>query len=97
MKLSRLYSNRPVAFPPIRFNDGLNVVLAEIRDPENLNKDTHNLGKTTVALIIDFCLLKKRSKSFFLFKHEGLFGEFVFFLEVHLGDGRFVTIRRSVA
>lgn len=97
MKLSRLYSNRPSAFPPVLFNGGLNVVLAEIRDPENLNKDTHNLGKTTVAHIIDFCLLKKRNKSFFLFKHEDIFGEFVFFLEVHLGDGRFATIRRSVA
>lgn len=97
MKLSRLYSNRPEAFPAVRFNDGLNVVLAEIRDPENLNKDTHNLGKTTVAHVIDFCLLKKRSKSFFLFKHHDLFAEFVFFLEVNLGEGRFMTIRRSVA
>jgi uncharacterized protein YydD (DUF2326 family) len=69
MKLSKLYSNRHNSFPPIRFNDGLNVVLAEIRDPENLNKDTHNLGKTTIAQIIDFCLLKKRSASFFLFKN----------------------------
>lgn len=97
MKLSRLYSNRPTVFPAVRFNNGLNVVLAEIRDPENQNKDTHNLGKTTLAHIIDFCLLKERRKSTFLFKREDIFREFVFFLEVHLGDGRFVTIRRSVA
>jgi uncharacterized protein YydD (DUF2326 family) len=97
MKLSKLYSNRHNSFPPIRFNDGLNVVLAEIRDPENLNKDTHNLGKTTIAQIIDFCLLKKRSASFFLFKNESLFSGFVFFLEVCLGKGEFVTIRRSVS
>ncbi|MFN9638366.1 MAG: DUF2326 domain-containing protein [Synechococcaceae cyanobacterium] len=97
MKLSKLYSNLPNSFPPIRFNDGLNVVLAEIRDPENLNKDTHNLGKTTIAQIIDFCLLKKRSASFFLFKNDSLFSEFVFFLEVCLGQGELVTIRRSVA
>lgn len=97
MKLSRLYSNKPSVFPSIRFNEGFNVVLAEIRAPENLNKDTHNLGKTTVAHIIDFCLLKRRSGSFFLFKHEELFGEFVFFLEVNLGSDHFVTIRRSVA
>jgi uncharacterized protein YydD (DUF2326 family) len=97
MKLSRLYSNRQAMFPPVRFNETLNVVLAEIRDPANLNKDTHNLGKTTIAHIIDFCLLKKRNASFFLFKHEEVFSEYIFFIELHLGDDKFLTIRRSVA
>jgi uncharacterized protein YydD (DUF2326 family) len=97
MKISRLYSNRQEVFPPITFNDGLNVVLAEIRDPANLNKDTHNLGKTTIANLIDFCLLKKRSKGFFLFKHNGLFEDFTFFLELRIVPDRFVTIRRSVS
>jgi uncharacterized protein YydD (DUF2326 family) len=97
MKLSKLYSNQNNLFEPLCFNDGLNVVLAEIRDPANLNKDTHNLGKTTIAQIIDFCLLKKRSANFFLFKNESIFSEYVFFLEVNLGHDVFVTIRRSVA
>ena len=97
MKLSRIYSNRPEEFPPIRFNDGLNVVLAEIRDPANLSKDTHNLGKTTLAHLIDFCLLKSKKKQFFLMKHEDRFSQFVFFLELHLSEGRFITIRRPVA
>jgi uncharacterized protein YydD (DUF2326 family) len=96
MKLSKLYSNKPKAFEPIRFAPGLNVVLAEIRLPENRAKDTHNLGKTTLGRLIDFCLLMQRDPSFFLFKHESLFKEFVFFLEVELLDGTFVTIRRSV-
>ncbi len=96
MKLSRLYSNHPDVFPPLAFNTGLNVILAEIREPANLNKDTHNLGKTTVAGLIDFCLLKERRKTFFLFKREDLFKEFIFFLEIALPSGRFITIRRAV-
>lgn len=96
MRLSKLYSNKPDVFEPIRFAPGLNVVLAKIRLPENRAKDTHNLGKTTLGRLIDFCLLMKRDANFFLFKHEALFKGFVFFLEVGLLDGTFVTIRRGV-
>lgn len=96
MKLSRIYSNRDEAFTPIDFNDGLNVVLAEIRVPENRNKDTHNLGKTTLGLLLDFCLLARRDARMFLFKHEELFDDFVFYLELELESGSYVTIRRSV-
>lgn len=97
MRLSKLYSNKPAVFEPIRFVPGLNVVLAEIRLPENRAKDTHNLGKTTLGRLIDFCLLMQREASFFLFKHESLFKDFVFFLEIALLDGSFVTVRRGVA
>jgi uncharacterized protein YydD (DUF2326 family) len=96
MKLSRLYSNQPNLFAPIDFVPGLNVVLAQIRLPENMKKDTHNLGKTTIGRLIDFCFLSKRDDDFFLFKHPSLFGNFVFFLEVELLDGEYLTIRRSV-
>ncbi len=96
MKLSKIYSNKPKIFPPINFKQGLNVVLAEIRLPENKDKDTHNLGKTTLGRLIDFCLLLKRHKDFFLFKHSPLFDEFIFYIELELLDGTFLTIRRSV-
>ena len=96
MKLSRLYTNMPDKFEPVAFAPGLNVVLAEIRLPENRNKDTHNLGKTTLGRIIDFCLLSRRDPGFFLFKHEELFKDFVFFLEIALSDGSYVTVRRAV-
>lgn len=97
MKLSKLYSNKPNLFGPIDFRTGLNVVLAEIRLPENRNKDTHNLGKTTLTRMIDFCFLAGRDKDFFLFKNEDLFEDFVFFLEIGLADATYVTVRRSVA
>jgi len=96
MKLSKLYSNKSKLFEPVDFISGLNVVLAEIRLPENRNKDTHNLGKTTLGRLLDFCLLAKRSPKFFLFKHVELFKDFVFFLEVELADGSYVTVRRGV-
>lgn len=97
MKLSRLYSNRSDLFEPVEFVAGLNVVMAEIRLPENRNKDTHNLGKTTLGRLLDFGFLLGKDPNFFLFKHFDLFESFVFFLEVELEDASFVTIRRSVA
>lgn len=96
MKLSRLYSNKPDTFEPVDFVPGLNVIMAEIRLPENRNKDTHNLGKTTLGRLLDFCFLSRKDEKFFLFKHLDLFKEFVFFLEIELEDASFVTIRRSV-
>jgi uncharacterized protein YydD (DUF2326 family) len=96
MKLSKLYCSKSQIFNPINFLPGVNVVVAEIRLPENKSKDTHNLGKTTLGRVIDFCLLSSRDKNFFLLKHFDLFKELVFFLELELFDRSFVTIRRSV-
>lgn len=83
-------------FEPVEFEPGMNVVMAEIRLPENRNKDTHNLGKTTLGRLLDFGFLAKRDPKFFLFKHFDMFQEFAFFLEIELGDASFVTIRRNV-
>lgn len=96
MKLSRLYSNLPDKFAPVSFVDGLNVILAEIRLPENRDRDTHNLGKTTLGRLLDFCFLAGRNPQFFLFRYPALFEDFVFFLEVHLEPDSFVTVRRGV-
>jgi len=97
MKPSKLYSNRPADFAAVEFEPELNVVLAEIRLPENRNRDTHNLGKTTLGRLIDFGFLAGRDPKFFLFKHLDRFEEFVFFFEIELLDGGYVTVRRSVA
>ena len=97
MELSRLYSNLASVFEPIDFVPGLNVVLAKIRVPENRKKDTHNLGKTTLGRLLDFCFLDSKDTDFFLFKHYALFKEFVFFLEIELTDASYITVRRSVA
>lgn len=97
MRLSKIYSNQPGRFSAVSFAEGLNVILAEIRLPENKDKDSHNLGKTTLGRLLDFCLISKRDAKFFLFKHSDQFRSFVFFLEVKLDGDRYVTIKRSVA
>lgn len=96
MKLSRLYTNRSDLFEPVEFVASLNVVMAEIRLPENKDKDTHNLGKTSLGRLLDFTFLSKRNPKFFLFKHEDRFQDFIFFLEIELADASFVTVSRSV-
>ena len=96
MKLSKLYSNYPRRFAPVEFREGLNVVLGRVKNPTKQDKDTHNLGKTLFAQVIDFCLMKKNEKNFFLIKHEQ-FEDFVFFLEIETDSGEFITVRRSVA
>lgn len=97
MKLSKLYSNVPDSFEPVEFVPGLNVVMAEMRLPEDRKKDDHNLGKTTLGRLLDFGFLARREPNFFLFKHLELFQDFIFFLEIELENASFVTIRRSVA
>lgn len=96
MKLSKLYSNKPDIFGAITFNPGLNVIKAEIRLPENKNKDTHNLGKTTLGRLLDFCLLSRRDKKSFLFRNVDQFRGFVFFIEIQILNNTYVTVRRGV-
>lgn len=96
MKLSKLYCNKPDIFGPIDFVGGLNTVIAEIRLPENKAKDTHNLGKTTLGKLLDFCFLLGKDQRFFIFKHLDRFKEFVFYLEIELADVSFLTVRRGV-
>jgi len=96
MKLSKLYSDKPRLFEPLCFEPGLNVIMAEIRLRENQKRDTHNLGKSTLGRLLDFCFLANRNPHFFLFKHQEIFKEFVFYLEIGLEDASFLTVRRSV-
>lgn len=96
MKLSKLYSNQTHLFSPIKFNDRFNVVLGQIRHPENYKKDTHNLGKTTLAKLLDFMFLAGRDKRQFLFKNYETFKSFTFYLEIEYQANKFLTIKRSV-
>ena len=55
------------------------------------------MGKTLIIDVIDFCLLKTvGSRGHFLKLKENLFGDLVFFLEIELSTGCYVTIRRGV-
>lgn len=93
MKLSKLYCNKN-NFKEILFNEGINIVLGKIKNPDNINVNCHNLGKSTLVKIIDFMLLKKLPSNSFL--KDRKFQDYVFFLEIQINDGRYVTIRRAV-
>jgi uncharacterized protein YydD (DUF2326 family) len=96
MKLSRLYSNDD-RFHSIVFNDGMNLVLGKVTNTQETSKDSHNLGKSTLASLLDFMMLKQVGKDFFLKKYERYFENHIFYLEIHLNNGKFLTICRTVA
>jgi uncharacterized protein YydD (DUF2326 family) len=97
MKLSHLYTNDDSVFTPIKFRDDLNAVVARIQHLSDDDKSSHCLGKTLIIDVIDFCLLKTvGTKGHFLKTRDDLFGDLIFFLEIELGVGEFVTVRREV-
>lgn len=87
----------PDLFEPIKFNDGFNVIIGKIKLQNDKNKDSHNLGKSKLAELIDFGFLKQRNKEMFLFKHLERFSKFIFYFEIKLNDDKYITIRRSVS
>lgn len=94
MKLSQLYANK--SFKNIVFNDGLNLVLAKVTKKLDLNKDSHNLGKTTLIAVIDFMLLKEVKEEHIFKKYQTKFSGYTFFLEILLNSGEYLTIKRSI-
>lgn len=93
MKLAKLYSNDN-RFKTVRFNPQFNIVLGELTNVSNLNYDSHNLGKSTLIYLIDFMLLKELKNGDFLKKDE--FSNHVFFLEIKVNSGKYVTIKRAI-
>ena len=101
MQLSRLYSDLENIFSPISFNYGagastLNVIYASVKKPKDKTKDSHNLGKSKLIDLLDFCLLKDIKDGHFLSLSKHRFMQFSFYLELFTTTGEFVTIRRSV-
>jgi len=96
MKLCKVYSNQESLFHNVEFHEGLNVILGQITDKSETEKDTHNLGKTLLISVIDFLLLKgvQNKNKFFLTK--GGFEDHVFFGELLLNNGKHLVIRRGV-
>ncbi len=103
MQLNRLYSNLDDLFTPVHFNAAknaalFNVIFAEVKQKRSKLTDSHNLGKTTLIALIDFMLLKDVSgDDHFLSKHKARFHNFIFYMEIAIHGGGFVTVRRSVA
>ena len=96
MKLSKLYSNDE-RFHSMTFNFGLNVVLGQVKHREETQKDSHNLGKSTLVALLDFMMLKNIDRNHIFKKYSSLFINHIFYLEIALNSGKFLTIRRSIA
>lgn len=101
MKLSKLYCNDS-RFKNITFNlNGLNVVYADVLTELKDKKNSHDLGKTKLAELIDYLLIKQIDKNHFLLKIKdekgnSIFINHIFYLEILLNDGSFLTIKRSI-
>lgn len=102
MKLSKLYCNKQ-GFKNIQFNlNGLNIIYADVVSTFEEKKNSHDLGKTKLAELIDFLFLKGiEQKRHFLFKIKdengtSRFINYIFYLELQLNSGEFLTVRRSV-
>ena len=96
MKLSKIYTNLPQYFKPIKFNNGLNVVFGKITKPKDQNKDSHNLGKSLLIDVIDYCLLKEVHPNHFTQRLPETLSQIEFYLEVSLQTGSFLTIKRGI-
>lgn len=92
MKLIKVFSDGP--FKNVKFNEGYNIVLATIHDKEN-KKDTHNLGKTSLLVVIDFLLLSTFTKESPILANP-IFSTQTFFLELLLNSGKYLIIRRGI-
>jgi len=92
MKLSLLYSNNK-KFMSIDFNDGVNIIIGRINNPENMKANVHNLGKSVIVRLIDYMLLKDTSKGGYF--NDKTFEGYCFFLEIKLNDGSYATIKRE--
>jgi len=98
MRLSKIYANNS-QFKTILFNEGFNIVYGDVEDilDKKTNKvQEHNLGKTSLINLIDFLLLKVVKKDNIFLKYKEKFSNWVFFLEIELNNGEYLTIRRAV-
>ena len=102
MKLSKIYTNQ-LDFKNIKFNSGFNVIYADVKTNDD-NRNSHCLGKSLLIDLIDFLLLKKvgSKKNHPLYKTKNetgdyLFNDYIFYLEIMLNSGKYLTIQRSVA
>lgn len=92
MKLVKIFSDKK--FKNTKFNEHYNIVLGNIFDTTH-KKDTHNLGKTSLLVLIDFMLLCDFDKKSLL--SDPGFKEQTFYLEIKLNDGRFLVIKRGLS
>ncbi|PAC95365.1 DUF2326 domain-containing protein [Bacillus paralicheniformis] len=95
MKISKIYSNNS-RFNDLDFTDGLNIILGRVINQQNLESDSHNLGKSTLINLIDFMFLKGLKTGNFLKDNIEKFSDYTFFMELKKNNSQYITIKRSV-
>ncbi len=97
MKLSKIYANK-TEFKPIVFTEGFNIIYGDVvtKVDDDGKAHPHNIGKTSLVELIDFMLLKGVDKKTFFGVHKDKFADWVFYLEIALNNGKYLTIRRSI-
>jgi uncharacterized protein YydD (DUF2326 family) len=100
MQLNKLYCNSK-NFKNITFNlNKLNVIYADVKSDLKEKKNSHDLGKTKLAELIDFMLLKKIDKNHFFLKikenNKSVFNNHIFYIELFLNTGEYLTIKRNI-
>lgn len=100
MQLSKLYCN-DIRFKNITFKlNELNVIYADVLTDSKEKKNSHDLGKTKLAELIDFMLLKEINKHHFFLKIKendtSVFINHVFYLELYLNSKEYLTIKRNI-
>ncbi|TBX45712.1 DUF2326 domain-containing protein [Bacillus thuringiensis] len=95
MKISKIYSSDR-KFRELDFNDKLNIIMGKVINKENLESDSHNLGKSTLISLIDFMFLKELKKGNFLKDHLDKFKNYTFFMELKKSEDNYITIKRSI-
>lgn len=99
MKITKIYANKS-QFTPITFEDGFNVIYGDVvAKPSRVEgkPHEHNIGKTSLVRLIDFMFLKKVSKKSIFVKHEKKLSDWVFFMEIKLNSGKYLTIKRGIS
>ncbi len=94
MKLRKLYCNKD--FQNTTFiieKGGFNVIVGESKGERQ-----HNLGKSKLAELLDFMLLKNIDKNFFFYadSNKSKFEGYEFYLEIVLNSGKYLTIKRTI-
>lgn len=95
IELSQLYCDKSDIFPRIEFRNGVNVIYASVTKKLS-DTNSHSLGKSLLADLIDYMLIKTPKKDFFL-KSNNAFVSFIFYLEIKIADDKYLTIRRGVS
>ncbi len=95
IKLLKLYSS-PEVFKPINFDDGVNIIMGERVEEENIKKGkkTNGVGKSLCVEFINFCLLKATAQSRVMkIPIDKLFGNTQIILDLEVNSQKITIIR----